>query len=114
MMAALVFSQAMFLQRLMGEEEIARSILGQFIGELPALLRAIHAGSATRNFELVKQHAHRLKGAASNVGGDALSEAARELEQASKVCDLARMDRWIADLETQAGLFEEAVRKMLG
>jgi len=52
-----------------------------------------------------------MKGSAANVGGEALRDAAWEVEQAGKAGDMARVARWVSELETQVVRLNEALQQ---
>ncbi|HUA97923.1 MAG TPA: PAS domain S-box protein [Terracidiphilus sp.] len=106
-----VFNGEAFLQRMMGDVEFAREVAEGFAGELPAMLIELREKAALEALEPICKLAHKIKGAAANVGGEALRDVALEMELAGKGGDLARVVRLVPDLETQAGRLSEALRK---
>lgn len=68
------------LQNALGQERTER-IVGSFAMVADEDVEAIAQGCARVNLEDVIHHAHRLSGAASNVGFQRLADAASELEQ---------------------------------
>jgi HPt (histidine-containing phosphotransfer) domain-containing protein len=63
---------------------MTREVMGLFIQDAPMRAGDIHASLATTDPALLSLRAHALKGAASNVGASALSEACSVLEHACK------------------------------
>ncbi|MGA3347086.1 MAG: Hpt domain-containing protein [Terracidiphilus sp.] len=59
----------------------------------------------------VSKQVHKMKGSAANVGGEALRDAAWEVEQAGKAGDMARVARWVSELETQVVRLNEALQQ---
>ncbi|MGA7342079.1 MAG: response regulator [Terracidiphilus sp.] len=108
-----VFNREAFLQRMMGDEGFAREIVGAFLEELPALLAALKAGAGQQNLESIGKQAHKIKGSAANVGGEALRNAALQVETAARAGDTAGVAAAIPDLERQSAHFEEALRHWL-
>jgi two-component system, sensor histidine kinase and response regulator len=110
---SLVFNQAMFLRRMMGDEGIARAIAVQFVEELPALVRSLQEAVARRDLESVRKQAHKMKGAAANVGGEMLGNIASEAEQASNGTDWARVVHNLSELELQSARLSEQLQQWI-
>ena len=108
---AIVFNRELFLSRMMDDEGFAREIAAQLFGELPTHLMNLKEAVAQKNLESVWKNAHKLKGAAANVGGEALSAVASELEQAGKASDLARVVQLLPELETQTARLSEVLKQ---
>jgi two-component system, sensor histidine kinase and response regulator len=103
--AAAVFDRADLIRRLMGDENLLRSVLSGFIKTLPQYLAAIRDCLAQQNTEGLRLSAHTLKGSAENLGAHALSAVAQQIEQAGAEGDFAAVTARIGALEEQATLF---------
>jgi HPt (histidine-containing phosphotransfer) domain-containing protein len=83
------FSIGVLVERLDGDEEIAREVAVAFVESSRELLqeldRAIGAGQA----DAVRLHAHSIKGAAANIGADHAAEIAAVIEDAGRDAELA-------------------------
>jgi HPt (histidine-containing phosphotransfer) domain-containing protein len=66
------------------------------------------------DLESIWKQAHKMKGSAANVGGEALRNIALEVEQAGKAGDIAAVGRWIPELDKQASRLSEALREFAG
>jgi HPt (histidine-containing phosphotransfer) domain-containing protein len=108
---ALTFNQGAFLERMMGDVEFAREVAAEFAKDLPKLVIELKESVALGAIEPIGKHAHKIKGSAGNVGGDALRNVAFEMEEAGKAGDLGRMIRLIPALENQAVQLIEALRQ---
>ncbi|MBX7259984.1 MAG: response regulator, partial [Candidatus Hydrogenedentes bacterium] len=78
-----IFDKEGMLGRLMHDEELACSVLETFLEDMPlqiATLRSFIEAGMTADAE---RQAHTIKGAAANVGGEALRSAAAAVEQAA-------------------------------
>jgi len=84
----LVFDRAGMLERLMGDEDLARTIAKGFLGDIPKQIRALQQVLESGDVVGVGRQAHTIQGAAANVGGEALREIAFEMEKAGKAGDL--------------------------
>ncbi len=93
-----VWDRAGMMERIMGDEELAETILQMFLEDMPrkieALKDAIGAGDATTAGHI----AHAIKGVAANVGGDQLQNLAFELEKAGKANDSRSLKARLDDL----------------
>jgi signal transduction histidine kinase/CheY-like chemotaxis protein/HPt (histidine-containing phosphotransfer) domain-containing protein len=65
------------------ELSMTRQVIGLFIADVPARLRAMELAIALADPTALREAAHALKGAAGNVGAVALARAAAELEDRS-------------------------------
>jgi HPt (histidine-containing phosphotransfer) domain-containing protein len=74
---------------MMGDEELAREVITQFLTDLPTVIRDLQQQIAESDLISIGKSAHRIKGSAANVGGEALADAASRLEQAAKSGDWA-------------------------
>ena len=108
---SLAFNREMFLERMMGDEEFARDVAAGFVKDLPTLLSALREEFARGDLESIWKQAHKIKGSAANVGGEALREVALEVEQAGKAGDLAAVVHWMPELEKQSARLDEALKE---
>jgi HPt (histidine-containing phosphotransfer) domain-containing protein len=108
---SLVFNREMFLQRMMGDEDFARSVAAGFLADLPKLLTALKEHIAQEDIESVSKQAHKMKGSAANVGGEALTDVAFAVEQAGKAGDLAGVAGWLPELEMQSARLQAALQQ---
>jgi len=70
------------LTELLGDE--FREILETFVSSSRADYEALCAAHAAEDLPQVRHYAHRIKGAAGNVGAARLAAAARSVEEAAK------------------------------
>ncbi len=69
------------LERLGGDEQLRKKVIGLFLEDCPARLAATKDAVDARSPERIRAEAHALKGAAGNLSASQLVEAARMLEQ---------------------------------
>ena len=67
-----IFHRTDFLERLMGDEQIAGAVIDGFLADMPVLIAELQTAVAAGNIPLSEQHAHRIKGAAANLSCIAL------------------------------------------
>jgi len=81
---AVIFDRQAFMERMMGDEELVRAAISVFLEDMPrqidALEKYLVAGDATD----AGRQAHTIKGAAANLGGEALKAVAARIEQLIK------------------------------
>jgi len=109
-----VFDQEDFVERLMGNEELARRIAREFVDDMPHQIALL--AQAVKNLDAteVRMVAHSIKGVAANVGGLEMREAAWKLEQTGGATDLiaaaAALPELTASFERLRPVFEEFCR----
>jgi len=106
-----VFDWEGLIDRLMNDTELARSLIAQFLDELPGQIESLTACMNTGNAAGVAQHAHNIKGVSANVGGQALCIAAFQIEEAGKVGNLNSVPDLLAELKVQAARLKEAINQ---
>ena len=107
---SLVFNREGFLERMMGDQEFALEVASGFVGELPTLLHTLTEQVAQEDLESIWKEAHKIKGSAANVGGEALRDMALKLEQAGKAGNLTEVVHCIPELEARAARLMEALQ----
>jgi PAS domain S-box-containing protein len=76
-----VFNRAAFTERLMGDEELAQSIIAVFLEDMPRQIDALEQYLAAGDNHNAGSQAHTIKGTAANLGGEAMQAAAAKIEQ---------------------------------
>jgi len=92
---------------MLGDEEFAHQIAGTFVHRLPGMLEEVKKSVDSGPVECLRGAIHKIKGSAANVGGEALSHAARRIEQNEMAQALPDL---IAELESQAELLMQALQ----
>ncbi len=101
------------LQAAAGDDpELAREIVGIFLGELPTLIGRLHAAARDADAALLRAAAHELKGSARTVGARRLSALAERLE--AQAADGRIAGELLARLEAERGEFERAAAASRG
>ena len=108
-----VFSRAAMSERLMGDEALMRAVAEAFLGDMPEQIGRLKASVAADDVQQATDQAHKIKGAAANVGGMALSAVAKDMERAGKAGDLAAMVRGSVGLENQFAQLKAAMDEAL-
>ncbi len=76
-----VYDRAGFLARIMDDEELAREVEETFLDDIPLQLARLEEAAAAGDRETVRRQAHKIKGAAANLGAGALREASIRVEE---------------------------------
>ena len=109
-----VFEKAAFLSRIMGDEDLARSITGAFLDDMPAQIEKLALAVAAGDIRKVELQAHQIMGASANVGGEALRGAAGEMEETSKAGRLEALRTLLPGLKERFAQLKEAMEKDAG
>jgi PAS domain S-box-containing protein len=96
-----VFDQEGMSSRLMGDEELMSEVIAEFLFDTPKQIEALRLLIDLKDTKEAGRKAHTIKGAASNVGGEAMRAVAYELEQAGIGGDLEVLAAGLEDLEHQ-------------
>jgi two-component system sensor histidine kinase/response regulator len=97
----LTFDRNGLLLRIMGDEGLVPVLAETFLGDMPAQLAALREAVDARDYAFTRQLAHRIKGAAANIGGMAVHETAAQLEKTADAGEPAAI----------AGLLEELIER---
>jgi PAS domain S-box-containing protein len=86
--AAAVFDAAALLNRLMGDRQLASTIVQGFLQDFPSQLNTLRQRFNEADRPGVRRQAHTLKGSAAAVSANRLSAIALKMEQAASAADL--------------------------
>ncbi|HUO29581.1 MAG TPA: PAS domain S-box protein [Bryobacteraceae bacterium] len=92
------FDREDFVERLMGNEDLARRILRGFVEDMPRQIALLAEAVNNEDSQAARLTAHSVKGAAGNVGGTEMREIAWKLEQASRAGDLTAVSAALPEL----------------
>ena len=81
---SIVFDREGVLDRLMGGESLAAKVTTVFIGLFPGMVTELRRALDAADVPVAQRQAHSIKGAAANVGANALSALALQMEIAAK------------------------------
>ncbi len=79
-----IFDSEGFLDRLMGDEEMARDIVEGFVEDITVQIGAVKDWDSEGDAESLRGRAHSIKGACANVGAMAMRRAAARMEEEAK------------------------------
>jgi PAS domain S-box-containing protein len=109
--ASVVFDRAGMLERLMDDEELAGTVVRGFLADVPRQIEALGAYLQSGEAAGAERQAHTIRGAAANVGGEALRGVAFEIEKAGKAGDLRAANALRADLAAAFDRLREEMEK---
>ena len=107
---SLVFDREGVLDRLMGGEALAAKVTAVFTGLFPGMMTELRRALDAADAPVAQRQAHSIKGAAANVGANALSVLALQMEQAAKEGKLEEVRRDLESLQSAFDAFLAAVR----
>ncbi len=105
-----VFDSVGFMERMMGDAELATEIIQAFLEDMPAQIKALRGAIREGDLDSVERRAHGVKGAAGNVGGERMQAIARRIELACKGRDLGEIASLVPSLELAFRQLQEAMQ----
>ena len=106
---ATIFDKAAVMERLMDDKELVKEIIGVFLNDIPKQIKALKDDLDAGDTAATKRQAHSIKGASANLGGDAMSEVALEMEKAARSEDLNATKALMPELKTHFKRLKEAM-----
>lgn len=70
-------------KRMMQDEKLVKTVLQAFFEDLPQQISHLHDAADNKDFKVLVRGAHKLRGAAGNVGAEKLQQLLDELEVAA-------------------------------
>ena len=109
--AMVAFNRAAALERMGDDAELLDSLIMSFLSEIPQDVGSLRLAVANGQAADARRHAHSIKGAASNVGAEALQEWANRLEDAAKESALEQVSSGLPELERRLAEFASLVAR---
>jgi PAS domain S-box-containing protein len=106
-----VFDKAGMMARLMDDDDLARMVIEGFLEDIPQQIAVLKGFLESKDPVGTERQAHTIKGAAANVGGERLREAAFDMEKAARAENLSAAGRLLAELEAQFDRLHQAMTK---
>jgi HPt (histidine-containing phosphotransfer) domain-containing protein len=107
-----VFDWDGLLYRLMGDEELAGEIVGDFLKQIPMNLDALKEALNKQDALLVKREAHIIKGASGNVGAVVLQKIAEKIETSGDSDVLIRAALYVTEFDVQLEVFKNELARL--
>lgn len=99
------------LERLGGDEELARQLVELFVAECPRMMDVVRQSVASGDADQVRRAAHAFKGSVGNFTDDAPMTTAFELEQVGRNGELGPAASLLARLEGEVEAFVASLRQ---
>ena len=106
-----VWDRQGMLERLLGDEDLARIIQDGFIEDISQQIQAIRSFLDAGDMPAVDRQSHTIKGASANVGAERLRHVAFQMEKSAKDQDMAAVKTFIGELQSQFDLLKETMRQ---
>jgi len=94
-----VWDRSLMLERMMEDEELAKTVVEAFLDDIPGQLATLKALVKDGQPEKAGDQAHKIKGAAANVAAHAFQETAYIMEKAVRGGDMELIDKKMHELE---------------
>ncbi|MCC6490957.1 MAG: response regulator, partial [Candidatus Hydrogenedentes bacterium] len=104
-----VFDMAGMMHRMMNDEELAKIVASGFLEDIPRQIQTLRTALDEGDVSNVKLRTHSIKGAAANVGGEAVRAVASDMESAAKNGDLNAIQARMDELETEFERLRRAI-----
>ena len=109
-----IFDWDGLLHRLMGDEDLAKEIIDDYLKQIPFNFNAVKEALNKQDVLLIKREAHMIKGASGNVGALALQKIAEQIEIASEEKDLIRAGYFVSKLDEQYEILKKHIDSTQG
>jgi two-component system sensor histidine kinase/response regulator len=104
-----IFDKSSFIDRLLGDEDLAKEIIKGFIEDSLRQINILKEAVDNKDADMIHSQAHSLKGAAANISATVLKELAYQIEIAGQTKDLIKAASLIPKLDEQ---FEVLKKKL--
>jgi len=105
-----VWDRIALLGRLMGDYELATTIVEGFLADIPSQLQTLGELLQADDVSGTRRQSHSIKGAAASVGGERMRKVACEIEQAAFAGDLVAVKNRMSELESEFRRLGETMR----
>jgi HPt (histidine-containing phosphotransfer) domain-containing protein len=100
-------------QRFQHDEDLIRNLLSYFLEDILVQIKNLFDSMETGDLPAAELRAHTIKGAAANIGAQALRAVAEKLESCAKEGDLPAMQTHREELELQCERLREQLKQEL-
>ncbi len=106
-----VFSEADLLDRLMGDSELASTIIEGFLEDMTIQIESLNRSVEAENCSEAQRLAHTIKGAAANIGAPLFKKAAQEMERAAEAGQVESLRQGLPELRGRYAQLEGTLRR---
>jgi len=104
-----VFDKVAMMSRLMDDDDLAQKVVTAFLEDIPKQFDVLRTNLRDGDFSCAERQAHTIKGASANLGGDACSAAAFEMEKACQAGNIKDALIQLPKLESQFSRLKAAL-----
>jgi CheY-like chemotaxis protein len=104
-----IFDKADMMTRLLGDEDLAQKVIEKVLVEMPKQLMLMKEFVDQGQTKQAGVQAHKIRGAAGNIGSPALQEIAHAMEQAGTAEEINLLRTLMPEMEKQFELLKEAM-----
>ena len=104
-----IFDKADMMTRLLGDEDLALKVIEKVLVEMPKQLMLVKEFVEQGQAKQAGVQAHKIRGAAGNIGSPALQEIAHAMEQAGTAEKINLLRTLMPEMEKQFELLKEAM-----
>jgi CheY-like chemotaxis protein/HPt (histidine-containing phosphotransfer) domain-containing protein len=105
----MIFNRKALMERLRNDERLARKIKDVFLNDMTRQLQLLKDTVAQGNVTQALSLAHKIKGAAANIGGEAMSRTAAAMETDGAAAGRQWMETQTSQLEQQFQMLARAM-----
>ena len=102
-----------FLDRVMGDKDLALSILEEFAGLIGGHAEKLRQAVESGDHENIRQIGHMIKGESGNISAPALYESSYAIEKAGKIQNSNEQKQLLPVLLTDIDNLKQAIREVL-
>jgi CheY-like chemotaxis protein len=110
-LSPVLFDRSDLLARVMGDADLMIRVIEGFLDDMPGQLVALKQFIKQGRITEAGGQAHKLKGAAGNIGSPAFMEMAHVMEQAGKKDDLHLLETLMPELENRFQQLRQAMEE---
>jgi signal transduction histidine kinase/DNA-binding response OmpR family regulator/HPt (histidine-containing phosphotransfer) domain-containing protein len=109
-----LFDAEDLLERLMGNEALAKRVAEAFVNSMPQELLALSTAIRNSDGEAIVVAAHSIKGAAANASGMTVSDLAAKMESLGRAGDIASAAEVLPELHAEFQSLKPAIERFCG
>ncbi|NNE43893.1 MAG: Hpt domain-containing protein [Gemmatimonadetes bacterium] len=109
-----ILNPELLLENVGGDRELLADIVSLFFDSSEGLVRDLRTAVAQADSDALHETAHQLKGALANVGAEAATRAAADLEQIGRRGSMTGMEDALSALEQEMTRLAPALRDLAG
>ncbi|MBK8478578.1 MAG: Hpt domain-containing protein [Opitutaceae bacterium] len=109
-----IFDHDALLARVLNDPQLVRTLASKFLEDLPHTAEKLQVSLLANDTKNATLHAHAIKGAAANMGGEWLRQTAAAMETAGRAGDAIAMKALLPELQERMVKLQAAIQTALG